>query len=97
MQSASHLSAHALKAMMPSAVGLELAPPSRTVPPFAASRDDPMEIEVPLQGFVAFAGAVRIAVGDLAEAAAAARRAQDEDPNAAIVIFNRETAELRHE
>ena len=59
-----------------------------------ASRDDPMEIDPPLQGFVAFAGAVRLAAGDLAEAAAAARRAQDEDPNAAIIIFNRETAEV---
>jgi hypothetical protein len=43
---------------------------------------------------VAFAGAVRIAAGELAETASAARRAQDEDPSAAIVIFNRDTAEV---
>jgi hypothetical protein len=44
--------------------------------------------------FVAFAGEARIAAGDLAETAAAARRAQERDPNAAILVFNRETAEV---
>jgi hypothetical protein len=55
--------------------------------------NDPTEIEPP-PGFVAFAGAVRIAAGELAKTAAAARRAQDEDPSTAISVFNRETAEV---
>lgn len=53
-----------------------------------------MKIEPALQGFVAFAGSMRIAAGELTETAAAARRAQDENPSAAIVVFNRETAEV---
>jgi hypothetical protein len=40
MQSAPHVSAHALKAVMPSAVGLDLSPPSRTLPPVPSS-DNP--------------------------------------------------------
>jgi hypothetical protein len=59
-----------------------------------AGRDDAPEIDEPPPRFVAFAGAVRIAAGALAETAAAARRAQDEDPSAAILVFNRETAEV---
>lgn len=40
---------------------------------------------------MAFAGAVRIASGALAETAAAARRAHDQDPHATILVFSRET------
>ncbi len=50
-----------------------------------------MDIEPPPQSFVTFSGATRIAAGALAETAAAARRAQDQDPGAAILVFNRET------
>lgn len=57
-------------------------------------RDEIPEIEPPPTRFVAFARAVRIAAGDLAGTAAAVRRAQDEDPTAAIVVFNRDTAEV---
>src|ERR1044072_2034959 len=43
-------------------------------------------------GFVAFAGAVRLAAGDLSEGGAASRRALDAYPAAVIVVFNRKTA-----
>src|SRR5690349_14238391 len=48
----------------------------------------------PPQRYVAFAGAVRIAAGGLAEAAVAARRAQAEDPGTAVLVFDGETAEV---
>jgi hypothetical protein len=40
-------------------------------------------------GFMAFSGETRIASGDLAAVAAAARRALDEDPAASILVFGR--------
>jgi len=43
---------------------------------------------------VAFAGAVRLAVGKLAEVAAAIRRVRDENPDAAFLVFDRETAQV---
>lgn len=43
------------------------------------------------EAFVAFAGMARLAAGDVAEVAAAARRAQANDPNGAVVVFNRQT------
>jgi len=44
--------------------------------------------------FVAFAGASRVAAGPLPHVAVAARRAQDRDPAAAVLIFDRRTAEV---
>lgn len=44
--------------------------------------------------FVVFAGNVRLAAGDLAAVAGAARRNLDKDPYAAILVFDRETAEV---
>ncbi|MFN3514412.1 MAG: DUF2239 family protein [Phenylobacterium sp.] len=57
-------------------------------------RDETPEIEPPPARFVVFAGPLRISAGGLAEAAAAARRAQDEDPAAAILVFDRDTARV---
>jgi len=42
--------------------------------------------------YLAFAGSSRIAAGDLAEAAKAARRALDRDPDAIVLVFNGQTA-----
>ncbi|MCB1500596.1 MAG: DUF2239 family protein [Bauldia sp.] len=58
------------------------------------SRNEPLESERPRTSFVAFAGTACIAAGALSETAVAARRAQDEDPSAAILVFNRDTAEV---
>ena len=44
--------------------------------------------------FVGFAGKARIAAGALPLVAAAARRELDRDPNAAVLIFDRQTAEV---
>ncbi len=44
--------------------------------------------------FVAFAGTARIAEGDLAAVAKAARRALDRDPDASLLVFNTDTAEV---
>jgi len=57
-------------------------------------RGDALEIDPRPPRFVAFMGAERLAAGDLAEVAAAVRRAQDEGPRAAIIVFNGETAEV---
>lgn len=57
-------------------------------------RNETLEIDATPPRFVAFAGAMRIACGELAETAAAARRVQHDDPNATILVFNRETAEV---
>jgi hypothetical protein len=57
-------------------------------------RAEAIEMEATQPQFVAFAGSVRLADGALAEVAAAARRAQDVDPPATILVFNRETAEV---
>jgi len=56
--------------------------------------DDIPQTTSPSAGFVAFAGDVRLAAGELADVAAAARRAQEGDPHAAIVVFSRESAEV---
>ena len=45
-------------------------------------------------GYVGFVGALRVAAGDLIQVAATARRAQDRDPAATLLIFNRGTAEV---
>jgi len=53
--------------------------------------------EAPIQAeasFVAFAGASRVAAGPLLEVAVAARRAKDRDPAAAVLVFDRRTAEV---
>jgi len=57
-------------------------------------RDDASLTEFPPEAFVAFAGAVRLAAGTLAQVAAAVRRAQDEDPQSVFLVFNRETARV---
>lgn len=51
-------------------------------------------IEPPPARYVAFAGAVRLAAGVLADTAAAVRRAQDEDSGAPILVFDRDTARV---
>lgn len=53
-----------------------------------------MNIDAPVARFMVFAGTVRIAVGDLAAVAGAARRRLDKEPQATILVFNRETAEV---
>jgi hypothetical protein len=50
--------------------------------------------EEPVPAFVAFAETARIATGDLASVAAAVRRALDREPNAALLVFNNDTAEV---
>jgi hypothetical protein len=51
-------------------------------------------VTIDAQSFVVFAGAVRLAAGGLAQVAGAARRHLDRDPNASILVFNRQTAEV---
>ena len=51
-----------------------------------------MTIDAPR--YVVFAGPARLAAGALADAAAAARRRLDVQPDAAILVFDRETAEV---
>jgi hypothetical protein len=55
--------------------------------------DPRREPDAGLPRFVAFAGDVRLAEGGLAQVAAAVRRAM-EDSTAAILVFDRETAEV---
>lgn len=50
-----------------------------------------MSDETSAARYVAFAGSQRLAAGSLAEAAGAARRGQDAHPDAAILVFDRET------
>jgi hypothetical protein len=57
-------------------------------------RADSTDIGAAPPTFVAFAGAVRVADGDLALVAAKARRAQEHDPDAAVLVFNRETGDV---
>jgi hypothetical protein len=57
-------------------------------------RDSVVQIGPAPKRFVAFAGPVCVATGELAEVAAAAWRAQDTDPQAAILVFDRETADV---
>lgn len=45
-------------------------------------------------GLLAFAGGSRIAAGETAEVAAVVRRALDEDPNLAIVMFDRQSGKV---
>jgi uncharacterized protein len=59
-----------------------------------ATPEDIPRPEATAHGFVAFVGQVRLGAGTLSDVAAAARRAVDENPNAAVVVFNRETAEV---
>lgn len=56
-----------------------------------AAPDDPPDIGAEPGGFVVFAGPVRAGSGDLADVAAAARRAQDEADPAPVVVFDRRT------
>ncbi|MBS0408829.1 MAG: DUF2239 family protein [Proteobacteria bacterium] len=55
---------------------------------------EPAAAEGPAKRFVAFAGGVRIGEGSLSQAAAAARRAQDEAMDGAVLVFDRDTAEV---
>ncbi len=48
----------------------------------------------PRAGFVAFAGAVRLASGPLFEVALAVRRALDRDPNLSVLVFDRRSAQV---
>lgn len=56
--------------------------------------EDEMEIDAPPPRFVAFAGPIRFAAGNLTEVAVAARREQDKDADAPILVFDRSTAEV---
>ena len=53
--------------------------------------DDALDTPPSPRPYVAFAGLARLAAGDLAEVALAARRARDQDPHAAILVFDRQT------
>jgi hypothetical protein len=50
--------------------------------------------EEAVPAFVAFADTARIATGDLASVAAAVRQALDRDRDAALLVFNNDTAEV---
>jgi hypothetical protein len=51
-------------------------------------------IQEPVPLFVAFANTARIAEGELGPVAAAVRQALDREPDAALLVFNKDTAEV---